>query len=75
MFDRFHGGHRQEVDVGDQRLSEARGAELLVDLLERRGRRLVGSRHADNLATRFSEADALTQRRRHVLGVGRRHRL
>ena len=75
MFDGFHRRGGEEMDVGDQRLVEARGAELLADLFERGGRGLVRSGDADNLAARFREADCLRDRRCDVFRVGGRHRL
>ena len=75
MFDRFHRSDREKVDVGDQRLVEARRAKLPVDVLECDRRGLVRGRDADDLAARFREADRLGDRRRNVLRVGGRHRL
>ena len=75
VFDRLHRRGGQEVDVGHQRLGEARRPELLPDLLERGRRGLVRGRDADDLAARFGQADRLRDRRCDVLRVGGRHRL
>jgi hypothetical protein len=75
VLDRLHRGRREEMDVGDQRLGEARRPELPPDVLERRRGGLVRGRDADDLAARFGQADRLRDRRRDVLRVGGRHRL
>ena len=75
VFDGFHRRDREKMDVGDERLVEARRAELPVDVLQRDRRGLIWGRDADDFAARFRQADGLGDRGRDVLRIGGRHRL
>ena len=76
VFDRFHGGAREEMDVGDEGdVGETGGGELGADGAQAFGGGNVGSGDADDFATDFGQGDGLLNGGGDVLGVAGRHRL
>jgi len=69
VFDGFHRGAREEMDIGDERdVAEASGGELFADGAQALGGGDVGCGDADDLAADFGEGDGLSDGGGDVLG-------
>src|SRR5690606_17046658 len=76
VFDRFHGGGGEKVDVRDERdVAEAGGGELFADGLEACGGGDVGCGDADDFAADLGKGDGLADGGGDVLGVAGGHGL
>ena len=76
VFDGFHGGAREEMDVGDEgNVGETGGGELGADGAQAFGGGNVGCGDADDFATDLGQGDGLLDGGGDVLGVAGRHRL